>query len=67
MNSQLFGAVRAADVDVAVVARSLYAHAPGIAAHFAVLDEGAAHVRFEVNLDLLAAVGTDYRELIHRC
>ena len=34
-------------------------HAPGVAAHLAVLDEGATHVRLDVDFDFLAAVGAE--------
>jgi len=61
----LFGAIGAADVHVAILARAGDAHAPRIAADFAVLDEAAADVRFEIDLDLLAAVRARDEELIH--
>jgi hypothetical protein len=54
----LFRSVGAADVHVAILARPRDVHAPRVTADFAVLDEGAANVRLEVELDLLAAVRT---------
>jgi hypothetical protein len=60
----LFGAIGAADVHVAILARACDPHAPRIAADLAVLDEAAADVRLEVNLDLLAAVRARDEELV---
>ena len=45
-----------------LVAKDL--HAPWIAADFAILDEGAGDVRFDVDLDVLAAVRTGHRPRI---
>jgi hypothetical protein len=59
----LLRAVGAADLDVAVVAGPAHADTPGVAAHLAILDERAADVRLEVDLDLLAAVRTGDEEL----
>src|SRR5258708_4942753 len=62
----LFWPVGAPHVHAPRVAAPSHAHAPGVAAHFAVLDERAAHVGLDVDLDLLTAVGTRDEELIHR-
>jgi len=39
-------------------------HEPGVAADFAVLDEAAADVFFDGDLDVLAAVGTGDQEFV---
>ena len=56
--------VGAGDLHVAVVAGPGHADAPGIAAHLAILHEGAGHVGLEIYLDLLAAVRTRDEQLI---
>ena len=60
----LFGSIRARDLDVASFAASYHAHAPRIAADLAVLDEAAAHVGLDVDLDLFAAVRAGNQEAI---
>jgi hypothetical protein len=55
----LFTPIRAPDGHRALVASPGDVDAPRVAAHFAVLDEAPLHVRFDVNLQLLAAVRTD--------
>jgi hypothetical protein len=61
----LLRTVGARDLDVAVLAAACHPNPPRIAADFAVLDEAAADVRFEINLDLLAAVRARDEKLIH--
>src|SRR5439155_25620695 len=52
----LLGTVGASDADVGAVRGTLHAHEPRVAADLAVLHEAAAHVLFDVDLDLLATV-----------
>jgi len=56
--------VGADDVDKAVLARARHADAPRIAADLAVLDEAAGHLGLDVDLDLLAAIGTGDKKLV---
>jgi len=58
-----FGSVGARDGNAPLLAASSHAHTPRVAADFAVLDERAADVGLDVDLDLLAAVGTGDEEL----
>ena len=51
----LFRAIGARDVDLPILVTARHVHSPRIAAHLAVLDEGAGHVRLDVDLQLLAA------------
>src|ERR1043166_4367408 len=62
--TRLFGSIGAADADVALVLVSCHLHAPRVAAHLAVLDEGALHVRLDVDRHVFAAVRTVDDELI---
>src|SRR5215470_16282398 len=62
-----FGAIGTRDDDVAFVAAAGDPDSPGVAADFAVLDEAAADVGLDVDLDLLAAVRTrDQEAIVHR-
>jgi len=47
-----------------IVASARHLNAPWIAAHLAVLNEGAAGVRLDVDFHLLAAERTGHRELV---
>ena len=58
---QLFGAVSTSEADEALAAFMQDPHAPRIAAHFAILDEAPRDVGLDVDLDVLAAVGTAHR------
>src|SRR5436190_13488131 len=55
-NRALLRTVGARDVDRSLIAFTGDANPPGIAAHFAVLDEAAVHLRLDVDLRLFAAV-----------
>ena len=48
---------------VSLLARSDDPHAPWIAAHLAVLDEGAVDIRLEIDLHFFAAVRTGHKDL----
>src|SRR5262249_36210824 len=61
----LFRSVGARDVDGSVVALSCHEDPPGVAADLAVLNEAAADVGLEIDLDLLAAVRAGDDELVH--
>ena len=50
------------DRPIVALARDLYA--PGVAAHFAVLNEAARHVGLDVNLALLAAIRAGHGKLV---
>src|SRR5262245_56900752 len=50
------------DIDRTVLAAPTDSHTPRIAADLAVLHEGAANVRLDIDLDLLATERTDHRE-----
>jgi hypothetical protein len=54
-----FRAIRSCDLDSPIAASARHPNAPGIAANLAVLNQAAFDVRFDVDLDLLAAKGTD--------
>jgi hypothetical protein len=56
--------VGAGDLHVAIVAGTVDAHAPRIAADLAVLHESTRHVGLEIDFDLLTAVRTRDEELI---
>jgi len=59
------GPVGAPDVDVRPFARTGHADEPGIAAHFAILDERPSHILLDMHLDLFPAVGARDREGVH--
>jgi hypothetical protein len=58
------GAVGANHVDGAIVVSAGDLDAPRIATDLAVLNKAAVHVRFDVDLDLFAAVWTSHDKLI---
>src|SRR5437870_1516361 len=58
MRTGSFRPVGAPDIDRTILAGSADPHAPRVAADFAVLNERAADVGFEIDLQLLAAVRT---------
>ena len=55
--------VASSHFDVSLLARPDDPHAPRIAAHLAVLDEGAVDIRLEIDLHFFAAVRTCHIEL----
>ena len=58
--------VRARDFDIALAVFVRDPDTPRIATDFAVLDEGAAHVGLDVDLDLFSAVRAhDQRRIVH--
>ena len=62
----LLGTVGSSEIDVALTIAAIHTDAPRIAAHLAVLDERAAHVGLDVDLDLLSAVRTgDDEGVVH--
>jgi hypothetical protein len=62
----LFGSVGTRDDDGTVIATACYSDAPRVTADLAVLHERATHVRFDVDLDLLAAVrARDQEAIVH--
>jgi hypothetical protein len=63
----LLRAIRADDVDPSIVALARDADSPRAAADFAVLDEAALEIGFDVNLDFLAAIGARHEKtVLHR-
>jgi hypothetical protein len=59
--------VASGDFYVSLIARSDNPHAPWIAAHLAVLDQGAVDIRLQIDLHFFAAVRTGHQELFaHR-
>jgi hypothetical protein len=50
-----------------IVASARHLNAPWIAAHLAVLNEGAAEVRLDVDFESLAAKWTCHQELVCHC
>ncbi len=62
----LFAAIRLANLDVQFFAVARHTHGPRVATYFAILDVTAAHVGFDVNLDLLAAIRARHKLRIIR-
>ena len=56
--------VGAPHVDRPIIALTGDLYAPGVATHFAVLDETTRHVGFDVDLAVLAAIRAGHQELI---
>ena len=63
----LFRAVRSSHIEGAIIATALNPDAPGIATHFAILDEAAPDIRLHVNLDLFAAIRARDQKLVGHC
>jgi hypothetical protein len=59
---RLLRAIRADDVDPSIVALAPDADSPRAAADFAVLDEAASEIWFDVNLDFLSAIGARHEK-----
>src|SRR5205085_9169088 len=62
--ASLLGTVGAADAYISLVVLANHVHAPRVATDLAVLHERPPHVRLDVDLDILAAVGTVDDEVI---
>ena len=63
-SARLLRAIRADDVDPSIVAVVRDADSPRAAADFAVLDEAAVEIRFDVNLDFLSAIGARHEKTV---
>jgi len=62
--ARLLRAIRADDIDPSIVAVARDADSPRAATDFAVLDEAAFEIRFDVNLDFLSAIGARHEKTV---
>jgi len=58
MSRNLLRTISPSHIDPTVAIAARYADAPWVAAHFAVLNEAASDIRFEIDLEFLAAIRT---------